>query len=145
MNLRNASVAGLLLAMASMVTLVFRESLLAAGVLAVAVQVVAVLLMIWARLTFGKRSFHATANPTEGGVVTSGPYRFIRHPIYAAVIYFVWAGAVSHASILNLSLALLTTAGLALRMVAEERLVAKRYPEYTAYAAQTRRIIPYIL
>jgi hypothetical protein len=41
-------------------------------------------------LTFGARSFHAGANPTDGGVVTAGPYRFFRHPIYAAILYFLW-------------------------------------------------------
>jgi len=45
--------------------------------------------MLWARLTFGGRSFHAGANPTAGGVVTTGPYRFVRHPIYAAILYFL--------------------------------------------------------
>jgi protein-S-isoprenylcysteine O-methyltransferase Ste14 len=39
----------------------------------------------------------------------------------------------------------LITVGLAVRMVAEERLVAERYPEYLAYAARTKRIIPFIL
>jgi protein-S-isoprenylcysteine O-methyltransferase Ste14 len=34
-----------------------------------------------ARVTFGGRSFHVGANPTEGGLVTKGPYRFVRHPI----------------------------------------------------------------
>ena len=43
-------------------------------------QVLAIALMIWARLAFGRRSFHATATPTEGGIVTAGPYGFIRHP-----------------------------------------------------------------
>ena len=49
--------------------------------------------MVAARITFGRRSFHAAANPTEGGLVTTGPYAYIRHPIYAAILYFVWAGA----------------------------------------------------
>jgi protein-S-isoprenylcysteine O-methyltransferase Ste14 len=51
----------------------------------IAIQVGAGLLLVWARLAFGRRSFHLAANPTEGGLVTDGPYRYIRHPIYAAV------------------------------------------------------------
>jgi protein-S-isoprenylcysteine O-methyltransferase Ste14 len=42
-----------------------------------------------ARVTFGRRSFHAAANPTAGGLVTTGPYRLIRHPIYTAACLFV--------------------------------------------------------
>lgn len=30
-----------------------------------------------------------------GGLVTNGPYRFIRHPIYTAVCLFVWTGVLS--------------------------------------------------
>ncbi len=48
---------------------------------AIAVQVAAFLLMVAARITFGRRSFHAAANPTSGGVVSSGPYAYVRHPI----------------------------------------------------------------
>ena len=29
----------------------------------------------------------------RGGLVTTGPYRYVRHPIYAAATYFAWAGA----------------------------------------------------
>jgi protein-S-isoprenylcysteine O-methyltransferase Ste14 len=62
------------------------------GPITITIQVIAALLMVWARLTFGIRSFHGTANPTAGGLVTTGPYRYIRHPIYAAILYFFWAG-----------------------------------------------------
>lgn len=48
--------------------------------------------MAWARLTFGRRSFHASAVPTAGGVETRGPYRFIRHPIYTAACVIGSAG-----------------------------------------------------
>ena len=57
---------------------------------------VAFLLILWARVTFGRRSFHVVANPTEGGLVTSGPYRYIRHPIYAAICLFTWVGVAAH-------------------------------------------------
>ena len=51
--------------------------------------------MLWARLTFGWRSFHAGARPTEGGIVTRGPYHWVRHPIYLAILLFTWAGVAS--------------------------------------------------
>jgi protein-S-isoprenylcysteine O-methyltransferase Ste14 len=60
----------------------------------IVVQVGAALPLLWARQAFGRRSFHAAANPTEGGLVTTGPYRYIRHPIYTAFSLFCVAGTV---------------------------------------------------
>jgi protein-S-isoprenylcysteine O-methyltransferase Ste14 len=144
MNLINLSRAGLGVATAGVVILVFRDSLLASGVIAIGVQVASTLLMLWARMSLGRRSFHAAADPTEGGLVTWGSYKYLRHPIYAAVLYFLWAGVLTHPGIINGLSGALVTVGLAVRMAAEERLVAERYPEYAAYAAHTKRIIPFI-
>jgi protein-S-isoprenylcysteine O-methyltransferase Ste14 len=139
------SLAATLVLVAAVVALFEQRLLVATEPIAVAVQLLAVALMLWARWTFRWRSFHAAANPTEGGIVTSGPYRYWRHPIYAAILYFVWAGVADHAMPLAAALALLATAALAVRMTAEERLLAARYPEYRDYAARTRRIVPYII
>jgi protein-S-isoprenylcysteine O-methyltransferase Ste14 len=142
---RLRSVVAFLLAAGGMVGLWRAGALLAHGWIGIAVQVAAVALMVWARIAFGRRSFHPAASPTAGGLVTSGPYRYLRHPIYAAVLYFAWAGALSHPGWLPISLAALVTLGMGYRMWAEERLVAARYPEYGAYAARTRRLIPGVL
>ena len=83
--MKSLSLFGLLLMIVGAVGLVFTGHLFARVPWAIAVQVVAAALMLWARVTFGARSFHASANPTEGGLVTSGPYHFIRHPIYTAI------------------------------------------------------------
>jgi protein-S-isoprenylcysteine O-methyltransferase Ste14 len=63
---------------------------------AIAVQLGALLVLVWGRVVFGRRSFHVAANPTEGGLVTSGPYRYIRHPIYTAFGVFSGAGVIAH-------------------------------------------------
>ncbi len=122
-----------------------RHELFATGPAAIAVQALAVLLMVWARLSFGLRSFHAGANPTGGGLVTKGPYHFLRHPIYAAILLFLWAGFTSHASALTACATLVASAALAVRMFTEERLMVERYPEYREYAARTKRVIPFLL
>ena len=116
-----------------------------AGPITIAIQVIAALLLVWARLTFGIRSFHATANPTAGGLVTTGPYRYIRHPIYAAILYFLWAGIAAHPSMVTVTLGLLATALTAVRVVAEEKLLVTMYPEYGAYARVTKRVVPFVL
>jgi protein-S-isoprenylcysteine O-methyltransferase Ste14 len=110
----------------------------------IAVQAAAVVLMLWARITFGRRSFHASAAPTAGGLVRSGPYRFIRHPIYTAVMFFGWPAVVARPSAAALGFAVLMSLGALLRMLCEEDLLVRRYPAYVEYARTTKRMIPYV-
>ena len=145
MNWKSLSLLALVGLVACIVGLYLNNSIFGTGPATITIQVIAALLMVWARLTFGIRSFHGTANPTAGGLVTSGPYRFIRHPIYAAILYFFWAGVAAHPSLITVTVGLLVTGLTAVRMVAEEKLLLPMYPEYGAYARATKRVVPFVL
>ncbi len=144
MGLKQVSVIAYLLLLIPLFGLIYSDSFIGRGYISVTIQVLAVFLMIWARVTFGKRSFHVAANPTEGGLVTWGPYRFLRHPIYSSAIYFLWAGIFSHLSLLSCILGVLATIALVIRVIAEEHLIVSIYPEYREYAAKTKRFIPFL-
>ena len=139
-----ASIAGLSMMIGGLVGLILRREVLSPAPLVILLQVAAVVLMVSARLAFGMRSFHATAAPTRGGLVTRGPYRWIRHPIYTAASLFAWACFIGHSSRFALAMALLVTAGGVVRMLAEESLLRRRYPEYVEYARRTKRMVPYL-
>ena len=125
--------------------LIANDAIFAARPVPIVIQAAAVVLMIAARMTFGRRSFHAAANPTEGGLVTRGPYAILRHPIYAAVLYFIWAAVVDHLSWMNAGAGVLVTAGAVTRMLIEEGMLKARYPEYREYMKRTRRVVPYVV
>ena len=129
---------------AGLVGLFYDGALFATQPVVIGLQAAAFLLMVAARITFGRRSFHAAANPTEGGLVTTGPYAYFRHPIYAAIIYFIWAGALSHLSWRALAYAELITAGAFVRMHIEEHLLSQKYPAYAAYKRRVKRVVPFI-
>ena len=138
------SLLGLLLAVAAIVGLLFVHHLFAKSPYLLAVQVAAALLMIWARATFGLRSFHAAAGTSEGDLVTTGPYRYWRHPIYASIIYFVWVGQVQAPGSIPIALAATVSLGLFVRMLVEERFLTQTYPEYPKYATKAKRLIPFV-
>jgi len=144
MSRKHLSLVAFLVAGAGLAYLVFARHLFAHNPLLIGVQGASVALMIWARLTFGLRSFHATANTSEGGLVTTGPYRFWRHPIYASIIYFVWAGQVESPELKAIVAAAVVTAALGVRMVLEEQFLRATYPEYAEYATRAKRLIPFV-
>ena len=148
MNAKTRSLLATILLAACVALLFVRHALIAANPIGIALQVLAALLMFWARFTFGMRSFHATANPTSGGLVTGGPYRYWRHPIYTAVLLFMWTGILAHGApptLLDLALGVLATAMTLVRVLAEEQLLRQAMPEYGAYATRTKRFIPFLL
>jgi protein-S-isoprenylcysteine O-methyltransferase Ste14 len=129
---------------ATLVDLYAIGSLFSFQPITIALQVIAVGLIAWARVTFGRRSFHATAEPTAGGLVTTGPYRYIRHPIYTAACLFSLGGIVTHWSRQSVTLGVLLFLGALTRIFCEERLLKQSYPEYLQYARATKRMIPYV-
>jgi protein-S-isoprenylcysteine O-methyltransferase Ste14 len=138
------SILGLLVMIGALVGLYKIGVLFTAQPIAIALQLIAVALMIWARITFGRRSFHAAANPTAGGLVTTGPYQIVRHPIYTAACLFGWSAIVVHWSLVSVAFGILLLLGALMRMMCEEQLVKLKYPEYVEYAKVTKRMVPYL-
>ena len=142
--LKVISILGLVVMIGALVGLYEIGVLFTAQPIAIALQLIAIGLMVWARVTFGRRSFHAAANPTAGGLVTTGPYRIIRHPIYTAACLLGWAAIVVHWSLVGVALGILLLLGALVRMRCEEHLVKQKYPEYVEYARVTKRMVPYL-
>ncbi len=124
--------------------LTLKNNIFSVNPIGIFIQICMVGLMIWARITFGARSFHPSANTTKGRLITNGPYRYLRHPIYAAIIYFVWAGVLSQPNNLAIAAAFCTSIGLIIRMIIEENFLMKTYSEYKAYSERTVRLIPFL-
>ena len=142
--LKSLSIIAYLGMVGGLVGLLATKSLLSPSLFVIVLQVAGLLLTIWARVTFGRRSFHVAANPTAGGLITTGPYRFIRHPIYTAVCLFTLPGVVAHWSWFSALLGALVIICALVRMFFEEELLVARYPEYGQYAATTSRMIPFL-
>jgi len=143
-TLKRLSILGYVAMVAGLVGLLRLHALLSWSPFVIVPQAAAVALFVWARITFGRRSFHAAANPTAGGLVTSGPYRCIRHPIYTSACLFVAASVAGHLSWLTAICGGVILGGALMRIHCEEALLKTTYPEYIQYASNTSRMIPHV-
>ncbi|MEJ2502661.1 MAG: isoprenylcysteine carboxylmethyltransferase family protein [Gemmatimonadota bacterium] len=100
-------------------------------------------LALWARFTLGASST-TTAVPAPGaGLVTDGPYRLLRHPIYSAGLLAVPGGALLTDSALVLAAGLGVLGILDVRTRREERLLLDRFgAAYREHMDATRRWLP---
>lgn len=78
-------------------------------------------------------------------LVTNGAFRYIRHPMYAALICLAWGAFLKQFNGLNLLLVLAATALLFLTALRdEEECIAHFGDDYRTYMERTRRFIPFV-
>ena len=83
--------------------------------------------------------------PEARGLVTRGPYRLVRHPVYLGELG-ACAGLVMGApTTWNLCAAAVLLSGQLVRMRLEERALEREFPEYAAYAERTPRLLPSLI
>ncbi len=78
-------------------------------------------------------------------VISSGPYRVVRHPMYAGSLVMFLAAPVALGSYWTLLTFPPMAAALVFRLLHEEKYLAAHLPGYAAYSRQTRsRLIPWV-
>jgi protein-S-isoprenylcysteine O-methyltransferase Ste14 len=78
-------------------------------------------------------------------LVTSGAYRYIRHPLYASLICLAWGTFLKDISWLTFAVVAVTTAFLFATARVEERENVEHFGEsYLEYSARTKMFIPYV-
>jgi protein-S-isoprenylcysteine O-methyltransferase Ste14 len=80
----------------------------------------------------------------EATLVRTGPYRVVRHPIYAAGILLAYGWALMVGSWLTLAYATVLLLFLDLKSAREERWLAEKFPDYPDYQRQVCKLIPFI-
>ena len=83
--------------------------------------------------------------PEARGLVTRGPYRLVRHPLYLGEFGACAGLVIASPSGRNLVAAAVFAVAQTARMRMEEAELTRQFPEYAAYAARTPRLVPRLL
>jgi protein-S-isoprenylcysteine O-methyltransferase Ste14 len=109
-----------------------------------AIFVMGLALAIWARLYLGRNWGVPMSRRVEPELVTTGPYRRVRHPIYSGII-LAMIGTTVAVSLYWLVAAIVLGAYFAYSASVEERNMEQAFPEaYAKYKRSTKRLIPFI-
>jgi protein-S-isoprenylcysteine O-methyltransferase Ste14 len=109
-----------------------------------AVFLLGLALAVWARLYLGRNWGMPMSQKADPELVTTGPYRIIRHPIYSGIILAMIGTAIA-VSLYWLVAVVLLGAYFVYSATAEERFMAGRFPDsYPQYKRSTKMLIPFI-
>ena len=100
---------------------------------------------IWARVHLGRNWGMPMTQKAEPELVTSGPYRFVRHPVYSGLLTAVLGTALVTNLIGIVIVAILAGYFYYCGSVEEKNLTATFPTAYPAYRAGTKMLIPFVL
>lgn len=112
----------------------------------VGLELLGIALGIWALVTMTVRNLTILPDIRAGSpLVTHGPYRYIRHPMYTALGLLTLALLLDAFSMERLIIWGILVGDLWIKLNYEEQLLIRHFREYKDYQRQTKRLIPFIL
>lgn len=97
---------------------------------------------VWALLAL-RRNWSISAEIKEGQtLVTSGPYRFVRHPMYFFMMLVVIGSGLIISNYMILVFTPFVFIAYYLRGKLEEKMLCEEFPEYAEYIKRTKMLIP---
>jgi protein-S-isoprenylcysteine O-methyltransferase Ste14 len=102
-------------------------------------------LAVWARIYLGRNWGMPMTRKDDPELVTTGPYRFVRHPIYSGLMLAMLGTALATSLYWLIALVVLG-AYFAYSATVEERLLSTSFPAaYQSYRTHTKMLIPFVL
>ena len=121
-------------------------SVMASRPIYLGLELLGVALGLWALVTMTLRNLNILPDIRTGSqLVTHGPYRFIRHPMYSALLLVTIALVLDTYSTERLIIWVILAVDLWLKLNYEEQLLKKHFGEYRDYQKQTKRLVPFLL
>ena len=103
-------------------------------------------LRVWSKITLGRYFTYTVQTSSDQPVITSGPYRVVRHPSYTGILLMVLGAGAVWGNWLGLAVLVVAIAvGLGYRIHIEEHALLQELGDrYQLYADHHKRLIPFV-
>ncbi len=109
------------------------------------IQIIGFIIAAWAIYEMRKTKINIAPTPRKNAIlVTSGPYKLIRHPMYLSLILSLTPIIISYYNQTTIIVFSVFLINLILKMLFEESLLKKHYNSYKNYMKHSWRLFPYI-
>ena len=108
-------------------------------------QILGIGIGLWAIFTMRPGNFNIQPEVKSDFIVKKGPYKWIRNPMYLAIILFYLPIVFKNSNLINIILSIVLIAVLIIKILMEEEFLKIRFgDEYLTYKSKTKRIIPFL-
>jgi protein-S-isoprenylcysteine O-methyltransferase Ste14 len=124
----------------------FVPDTLLTGTAGVLLVICGLLFAVWARVHLGKFWSMAPAIRVDHQLIRTGPYRYVRNPIYTGILVGVIGTAVVAGIWIAIIAAVIMLAGFLLKIHAEEKILMEQFgDEYVRYKQEVKSLIPWVI
>jgi protein-S-isoprenylcysteine O-methyltransferase Ste14 len=116
---------------------------LPARVVGLAVGLTGAVLLVWASVLLGRFMMHEAAIREDHALIESGPYRFVRHPVYTGYLALLLGSGVASLNVCLLLLWPVSLLGILVQAASEEQLLGARFGrDHERYVGRIGRLVP---
>jgi protein-S-isoprenylcysteine O-methyltransferase Ste14 len=115
-----------------------------AGAIGVACCALGIGLAVWARVHLGRNWGMPMSRKQDPQLVTSGPYAFVRHPIYTGIILAMLGSAIAVNPFWLIPLIAIAIYFVVSARREEAYLITQFHDEYRAYMKRTKMLLPFV-
>jgi protein-S-isoprenylcysteine O-methyltransferase Ste14 len=128
-----------------LLTFIVSGPLLAKNLIFLLLELLGIFLGIWAILSMKKSKIHIAPKPRTGSIlIVSGPYKWVRHPMYLAILLAFLPLLFDQFSQIRSVILVALTVNLIFKLNFEESLLKRHFQDYEAYSLKSWKLIPWI-
>ena len=103
------------------------------------------LIALCARFALGTNWSGRVTIKQDHALITSGPYAWVRHPIYTGILLMIGGSALAIATLMAFIGFMVFLAGVIIKLRQEEGLMMRRFPgSYPDYRRRVKRLVPFV-